>query len=137
VADTYGGAARHGGGAISGKDPTKVDRSGSYAARWMAKNIVAAGLARRCEIQLAWAIGQPDPLSIGVDTFGTAAVDEARISELLRKHFPLEPAGIIAALDLLRPIYRKTAAYGHFGREDPEFTWERTDRMETLRRDAG
>jgi S-adenosylmethionine synthetase len=137
VADTYGGAARHGGGAISGKDPTKVDRSGSYAARWMAKNVVAAGLARRCEIQLAYAIGQPDPLSIGVDTFGTGAVPEQRIGELVRKHFPLEPAGIIAALDLLRPIYRKTAVYGHFGREEPEFTWERTDRVEELRRAAG
>jgi S-adenosylmethionine synthetase len=134
VADTYGGAARHGGGAISGKDPTKVDRSGSYAARWMAKNVVAAGLARRCEIQLAYAIGQADPLSIGVDTFGTATVPESRIVELVRTHFPLEPAGIISALNLLRPIYRGTAAYGHFGREEPEFTWERTDRAEALRR---
>jgi len=129
--------ARHGGRAISGKDPMKVDRSGSYAARWIAKNIVAAKLASRCEIQLAYAIGQPDPLSIGVDTFGTAAVDEARIVELVRKHFPLEPAGIIAELDLLRPIYRTTAAYGHFGREEPEFTWERTDRAETLAKAAG
>jgi S-adenosylmethionine synthetase len=137
VADTYGGAARHGGGAISGKDPTKVDRSGSYAARWIAKNVVAAGLAARCEIQLAYAIGQPDPLSICVETFGSGTVDEARIKDLVRKHFPLEPGSIIAALDLLRPIYRKTAAYGHFGREEPEFTWERKDRAEALRRDAG
>jgi S-adenosylmethionine synthetase len=137
VADTYGGAARHGGGAISGKDPTKVDRSGSYAARWIAKNVVAAGLAARCEVQLAYAIGQPDPLSISVDTFGTGTVAEARIGELVRKHFPLEPSSIIAALDLLRPIYRKTAAYGHFGREEPEFTWERTDKADALSRDAG
>jgi len=137
IVDTYGGMARHGGGAFSGKDPTKVDRSGSYAARWMAKNVVAAGLARRCEIQLAYAIGQADPLSIGVDTFGTATVDEARIVELVRKHFPLEPAGIISALNLLRPIYRRTAAYGHFGREEPEFTWERTDKAEKLRSSAG
>jgi S-adenosylmethionine synthetase len=137
VADTYGGAARHGGGAISGKDPTKVDRSGSYAARWIAKNVVAAGLATRCEVQLAYAIGQPDPLSISVDTFATGTVAEARIGELVRKHFPLEPGSIIEALDLLRPIYRKTAAYGHFGREEPEFTWERTDKADALRNDAG
>jgi len=133
--DTYGGMARHGGGAMSGKDPTKVDRSGSYAARWIAKNLVAAGIASRCEIQLAWAIGQPQPLAMSVETFGTGAADEAAIVELVRRHFPLEPAGIIGALDLRRPIYRQTAAYGHFGREEPDFTWERTDRVDGLRAD--
>ncbi len=137
MVDTYGGMARSGGGALSGKDPTKVDRSGSYAARWIAKNLVAAGIATRCEIQLAYAIGRPEPVSISMETFGTGRLDEAAIVTLVRKVFPLEPAGIIAALDLLRPIYRQTAAYGHFGREEPDFTWERTDKVEELRGAAG
>ncbi len=137
IVDTYGGMAHHGGGAFSGKDPTKVDRSAAYAARYVAKNIVAAGLARRCEVQLAYAIGVPEPVSIMVETFGTARVPEARIAELVRAHFDLTPAGIIRMLDLLRPIYRKTAAYGHFGREDEDFTWERTDKAEALADAAG
>ncbi len=127
IVDTYGGMGRHGGGAFSGKDPTKVDRSASYVARYIAKNLVAAGLADRCEVQLAYAIGEADPVSIFVDTFGTAKVDEARLPALVRDHFQLTPLGIIESLDLRRPIYRKTAAYGHFGRRLPEFTWERTD----------
>ena len=134
VADTYGGVARTGGGAISGKDPSKVDRSGTYLARYAAKNIVAAGLARRCEIQLSYVIGEPRPTNISVDTFGTGRIDEARIEALIHAHFPLTPREIIEALDLKRPIYAKTAAYGHFGREDPDFTWERTDKAEVLRR---
>jgi S-adenosylmethionine synthetase len=125
---------RHGGGAFSGKDPTKVDRSAAYAARWVAKNIVAAGLAHRCEIQLAYAIGVPEPLSIMVDTFGTGAVDDAVLDEAVPQVFDLRPGAIIRDLDLRRPIYAKTAAYGHFGREDPDFTWERTDRAESLRK---
>jgi S-adenosylmethionine synthetase len=137
IVDTYGGAGAHGGGAFSGKDPTKVDRSASYMARYIAKNIVAAGLAARCEVQLAYAIGIAEPISILIDTKGTGKVDEDKLSELVRSHFELTPRGIIESLDLLRPIYRKTAAYGHFGRNEPEFTWERTDKAEALRKDAG
>ena len=137
IADTYGGMARNGGGAISGKDPSKVDRSGAYAARWIAKNVVAAGLARRCEIQLSYVIGKAAPTNIFMDTFGTGARDEAEIERLVRARFPLTPREIIAALDLKRPIYRKTSVFGHFGREEPDFTWERTDRAATLRADAG
>jgi len=137
IVDTYGGVGSHGGGAFSGKDPTKVDRSASYMARHIAKNIVASGLARRVEVQLAYAIGVPDPVSIMVDTDGTGKVKEEKLSELVRTHFPLTPRGIIEALNLRRPIFKKTAAYGHFGRSDPEFTWERTDKAEALRRDAG
>jgi S-adenosylmethionine synthetase len=136
IVDTYGGYARHGGGAFSGKDPTKVDRSAAYAARYVAKNIVAAGLARKCEVQLAYAIGVAKPVSILVDTFGTGRIPEEKIIKLVQKHFDLRPAGIIQALDLRRPIYRKTAAYGHFGRTDADFTWERTDKAELLKRDA-
>lgn len=137
IVDTYGGYARHGGGAFSGKDPTKVDRSGAYAARYVAKNIVAAGLADKCEVQLAYAIGVAKPVSIRVDTFGTGRVDESLLVELVRKHFDLRPAGIIRQLDLRRPIYKQTAAYGHFGRNDLDLPWERTDKAEVLRRDAG
>ena len=137
IVDTYGGAAPHGGGAFSGKDPSKVDRSAAYAARYVAKNVVAAGLADRCEVQLAYAIGVAHPVSIMVDCFGTEAVSPALISELVGSHFDLRPAAIIRDLKLLRPIYEKTAAYGHFGREDADFTWERTDKAEALRRDAG
>jgi S-adenosylmethionine synthetase len=137
IVDTYGGAARHGGGAFSGKDPSKVDRSAAYAARYVAKNIVAAGLADRCEIQVSYAIGVAEPTSIMVETFGTAKVDESLIARLVREHFDLRPYGIANMLDLVRPIYRKTAAYGHFGRELPEFTWERTDKAELLRDAAG
>ena len=137
IVDTYGGAAPHGGGAFSGKDPTKVDRSASYMARYVAKNCVAAGLADRVQVQLAYAIGVADPVSVLVDTFGTAAVDEKRISELVREHFSLTPRGIIETLDLRRPIYRQTAAFGHFGRSEPDFTWERTDKAEALREAAG
>ncbi|MFS8512965.1 MAG: methionine adenosyltransferase [Planifilum fulgidum] len=137
IVDTYGGYARHGGGAFSGKDPTKVDRSGAYAARYVAKNIVAAGLADKCEVQVAYAIGVAQPVSIRVDTFGTGKVDESRLTELVRAHFDLRPAGIIRSLDLRRPIYRQTAAYGHFGREDLDLPWERTDKAEVLRKEAG
>jgi len=137
IVDTYGGYARHGGGAFSGKDPTKVDRSAAYAARYVAKNIVAAGIAKKCEVQLAYAIGVAKPVSILVDTFGTAVIPEEKISELVSKHFDLRPAAIIQTLDLRRPIYRKTAAYGHFGREDADFTWERTDVADALRKEAG
>jgi len=133
IVDTYGGMGRHGGGAFSGKDPTKVDRSAAYMARHVAKNVVAAGLADRCEVQLAYAIGVAEPVSVRVETFGTAQADERRIAKAIRDVFPLTPKGIIDALDLLRPIYRKTAAYGHFGRPEPEFTWERTDRADALR----
>jgi len=136
IVDTYGGYARHGGGAFSGKDPTKVDRSAAYAARYVAKNIVAAGIAKKCEVQIAYAIGVAKPVSVLVDTFGTAVIDEEKISELVDKHFDLRPAAIIQKLDLRRPIYRKTAAYGHFGREDADFTWERTDLADTLRKEA-
>ncbi len=137
IVDTYGGAARHGGGAFSGKDPSKVDRSAAYAGRYVAKNIVAAGLADRCEIQVSYAIGVAEPTSISVETFGTAHIPEERIADLIREHFDLRPFSIIRMLDLVRPIYRKTAAYGHFGREEPEFTWERTDKAEALRDAAG
>ena len=137
IVDTYGGWARHGGGAFSGKDPTKVDRSAAYAARYVAKNIVAAGLADKCEIQLAYAIGVAYPVSISVDTFGTGKIDEARIVELIRENFDLRPAGIIKMLDLRRPIYRQTAAYGHFGRTDVDLTWERLDKVDQLRAALG
>src|SRR5208337_4131003 len=135
VVDSYGGMARNGGGAISGKDPSKVDRSGAYAARWIAKNLVAAGLARRCEIQLSYVIGEPGPTNIFIDTFGTGVRDEYALEALVREHFPLSPKEIIAALDLKRPIYRKTAVFGHFGRLDPDFTWERTDKADALRQE--
>ncbi len=137
IVDTYGGYARHGGGAFSGKDPTKVDRSAAYAARYVAKNIVAAGIAKKCEVQLAYAIGVAKPVSVLVDTFGTAVISEEKISELVNKHFDLRPAGIIKTLDLRRPIFKKTAAYGHFGRNDDDFTWERTDVAELLKKEAG
>lgn len=133
IVDTYGGYSRHGGGAFSGKDPTKVDRSAAYAARWIAKNIVAAGLAKKCEIQLAYAIGVAEPVSILVETFGTGTVAEEKISSAIAKTFDLRPGGIIKELDLRRPIYRKTAAYGHFGREDKDFTWEQTNKIEELK----
>jgi S-adenosylmethionine synthetase len=133
IVDTYGGMARHGGGAFSGKDPSKVDRSAAYAARYVAKNIVAAGLAERCEVQVSYAIGVAEPTSIMVDTFGTGQVGNATLTRLVREHFDLRPAGILKMLDLRRPVYRATAAYGHFGREDQGFTWERTDRAEALR----
>ena len=137
IVDTYGGMARHGGGAFSGKDPTKVDRSAAYAARYVAKNVVAAGLADRCEIQLAYAIGVAHPVSIMVDTFGTNKVAEELIEELIKKNFDLRPAGIIKTLDLRRPIYAQTAAYGHFGRTDVDLPWEHTDKADTLRKQAG
>jgi len=137
IVDTYGGMARHGGGAFSGKDPSKVDRSAAYMGRYVAKNIVAAVLVERCEIQVSYAIGVAEPTSISVDTFGTSAIDEARIEALVREHFDLRPYSIVTGLDLIRPIYQKTAAYGHFGREQPEFTWERTDKADTLRQAAG
>ena len=137
IVDTYGGYSRHGGGAFSGKDPSKVDRSAAYAARHVAKNIVAAGLARKCEIQVAYAIGVARPVSIFVETFGTGRIPDDRIAKLVEKHFDLRPKGIIQALDLLRPIYFKTAAYGHFGRDEPEFTWENTDKASALKADAG
>ena len=132
IVDTYGGMARHGGGAFSGKDPSKVDRSAAYAARYVAKNVVAAGLADRCEVQVSYAIGVATPTSITVETFGTGRIAEDRIEALVNRHFDLTPYGIIQMLDLLRPIYRRTAAYGHFGREDPDFTWERTDQADEL-----
>tara|TARA_B100001971_G_scaffold12575_1_gene10010 strand:+ start:184 stop:1362 length:1179 start_codon:yes stop_codon:yes gene_type:complete len=137
IVDTYGGIGRHGGGAFSGKDPSKVDRSGAYAARYVAKNIVAAGLADKCEVQLSYAIGVAEPTSINVDTFSTNKIPEEKIVELVKKHFPLTPKWIIEKLDLLRPIYKKTSTYGHFGRNDPDFTWEKTDMAEILRKDAG
>ena len=137
IVDTYGGWARHGGGAFSGKDPTKVDRSAAYAARYVAKNIVAAGLADKCEIELAYAIGVAYPVSVMVDTFGTNKVDEEKIEELVAKHFDLRPAGIIKMLDLRRPIYKQTAAYGHFGRTDVDLPWEHTDKAAALKQDAG
>jgi S-adenosylmethionine synthetase len=136
IVDTYGGAAPHGGGAFSGKDPTKVDRSACYMARYVAKNVVAAGLADRCLVQLAYAIGVAEPVSVYIDTSGTGNVSDDKIGELVRAHFKLTPKGIIETLDLRRPIYRKTAAFGHFGRTEPEFTWERTDKAEALRADA-
>ncbi|HKY05357.1 MAG TPA: methionine adenosyltransferase [Blastocatellia bacterium] len=137
IVDTYGGAGAHGGGAFSGKDPTKVDRSASYMARYVAKNIVAAGLAERCEVQLAYAIGIAEPVSVLIDTRGTSKVDEEKLSDIVREHFKLTPSGIIESLNLRRPIFKKTAAYGHFGRTEPEFTWERTDKADALRNAAG
>ena len=137
IVDTYGGMARHGGGAFSGKDPSKVDRSAAYAGRYVAKNIVAAGLADKCEIQISYAIGVAEPTSISIETFGTEKVPTATIERLVREHFDLRPKGLIAQLDLYRPIYQKTASYGHFGRELPEFTWEKTDKADLLRNDAG
>ena len=137
IVDTYGGAAPHGGGAFSGKDPTKVDRSACYMARYVAKNVVAAGLAERCLVQLAYAIGVAEPVSVLVDTSNTGTIPDEKISELVRAHFKLTPRGIIESLDLRRPIYKKTAAFGHFGRCEPEFTWERTDKANALRADAG
>jgi len=137
IVDTYGGAAHHGGGAFSGKDPSKVDRSGAYAMRYVAKNIVAAGIAARCEVQVAYAIGLAKPVSLMVNTFGTGKIPEDRIAKLVERHFDLRPRAIINHLDLLRPIYTRTATYGHFGRDEPEFTWEATDKAELLRSDAG
>jgi S-adenosylmethionine synthetase len=136
IVDTYGGMARHGGGAFSGKDPSKVDRSAAYAARYVAKNIVAAGLADRCEAQVSYAIGIAEPTSVNIETFGTGKVPDDRLRSLVRQHFDLTPYGIVDMLDLIRPIYKKTAAYGHFGREEPEFTWEQTDKAEALKTDA-
>jgi S-adenosylmethionine synthetase len=132
IVDTYGGFARHGGGAFSGKDPSKVDRSGAYAARYVAKNIVAAGLARRCEVQVSYAIGVAEPISIMIETFGTSRLTREQLTELVRRNFDLTPYGIREMLDLVRPIYQKTASYGHFGRTEPEFTWERTDKAPAL-----
>ena len=137
IVDTYGGAAPHGGGAFSGKDPSKVDRSAAYASRYVAKNIVAAGLATQCQIQVSYAIGIAEPTSIAIDTFGTGKLNEAELIKLVREHFDLRPKGIVKMLDLLRPIYSKSAAYGHFGREEPEFTWERTDKAAALKAAAG
>ena len=137
IVDTYGGYARHGGGAFSGKDPTKVDRSAAYAARWVAKNVVAAGLADRFEVELAYGIGIPEPVSMSVESFGTGVIDDAEIQKLIERHFDLRPGGIISALDLWRPIYKQTAAYGHFGREDLDLPWERTDKAQLLKDDAG
>ncbi len=137
IVDTYGGMARHGGGAFSGKDPSKVDRSAAYAGRYVAKNIVAAGLADKCEIQVSYAIGVAEPTSISIDTFGTERIPVSRIEQLVREHFDLRPKGLIAMLDLYRPIYRQTASYGHFGRELPDLTWEKTDKAEALKADAG
>ncbi|MCH1551597.1 MAG: methionine adenosyltransferase domain-containing protein, partial [Pseudomonadales bacterium] len=132
IVDTYGGMARHGGGAFSGKDPSKVDRSAAYAGRYVAKNIVAAGLAKRCEIQVSYAIGVAEPTSISIDTFGTGKVSDTQIVQLVREHFDLRPRGLVAMLELKRPIYQNTAAYGHFGRTEPDFTWEQTDKAEAL-----
>ena len=137
IVDTYGGMARHGGGAFSGKDPSKVDRSAAYAGRYVAKNIVAAGLAERCEIQVSYAIGVAEPTSIAIDTFGTGAIEDSKIEALVREHFNLKPRGIVEMLDLLRPIYQQTAAYGHFGRTEDAFSWEKTDRADALREAAG
>jgi S-adenosylmethionine synthetase len=137
IVDTYGGYSRHGGGAFSGKDPSKVDRSACYMARYIAKNVVAAGLASRAEVQLAYAIGVAEPVSVMVDTFGTAVIPEEKITELIRANFSLNPKGIIETLDLRKPVYKPTAAYGHFGRSGPGFTWEKTDRADALRKAAG
>ena len=137
IVDTYGGAARHGGGAFSGKDPSKVDRSAAYAARYVAKNVVAAGLADRCEVQVAYAIGVAHPVSIMVETFGTGKVSDHELTQAVREVFDLRPGAFRDYLDLHRPIYQKTAAYGHFGRDDPDFTWERTDRVDALQAAAG
>ena len=137
IVDTYGGAAPHGGGAFSGKDPSKVDRSAAYAGRYVAKNIVAAGLASKCLVQISYAIGVAQPTSVMVSTYGTGKISDEKIAELVRAHFDLRPKGIVKMLNLLRPIYRKTAAYGHFGREEPEFTWEATDKAAALKAAAG
>jgi len=137
IVDTYGGSSPHGGGAFSGKDPSKVDRSAAYAGRYVAKNIVAAGLASRCTVQVSYAIGVARPTSVMVETYGTGKVSNERLTELVLKHFDLRPKGIVKMLDLLRPIYAKTAAYGHFGRDEPEFTWEAVDKAAALRADAG
>ncbi len=137
IVDTYGGTAHHGGGAFSGKDPSKVDRSAAYAGRYVAKNIVAAGIASRCEVQIAYAIGVARPVSLMVETFGTGKISDAKIIKLIERHFDLRPRAIIHTLDLLRPIYEKTAAYGHFGRDEPEFTWEAIDKAALLRDEAG
>jgi len=137
VADTYGGVGSHGGGSFSGKDPSKVDRSASYMARYVAKNIVAAGLAEKCEVQVAYAIGVAQPVSLMINAFGRSKISEEEIEDVVRKNFDLRPAEIIKHLNLKRPIYKKTAAYGHFGRSDPDFTWERTDKAEILKRAAG
>jgi len=137
IVDSYGGFGRHGGGAFSGKDPSKVDRSACYMCRYIAKNIVAARLADRCEVQLAYAIGVAEPVSLYVNTFGTNKIPESQIEDLVRKNFDMKPSGIISQLDLKRPIYNKTAAYGHFGRNEPEFTWEKTDKAQILRQSAG
>jgi S-adenosylmethionine synthetase len=137
IVDTYGGQGSHGGGAFSGKDPSKVDRSASYMARYVAKNVVAAGLAKKCEVQLAYAIGVAEPVSVMINTFGTGVIPSNDIARAVQEEFDMRPAAIITTLDLLRPIYKKTAAYGHFGRELPEFTWEKTDRIESLRQRAG
>jgi S-adenosylmethionine synthetase len=137
IVDTYGGVGSHGGGCFSGKDPTKVDRSASYMARYIAKNIVAAGLCAKCEVQLAYAIGVAEPVSVMVDTRGTGILPDEELQKLVRQSFELTPAGIIKHLDLRRPIFRKTAAYGHFGRSEPEFTWERTDKADLLKKEAG
>jgi S-adenosylmethionine synthetase len=136
IVDTYGGFARHGGGAFSGKDPSKVDRSAAYGARYVAKNIVAAGLAERCEVQVSYAIGVAEPTSIMVETFGTGTISNERMTALVRKHFDLTPYGLRQMLDLVRPIYQKTASYGHFGRTEPEFSWEKTDKADELAQDA-
>jgi S-adenosylmethionine synthetase len=137
IVDTYGGVGRHGGGAFSGKDPSKVDRSAAYATRYIAKNIVAAGLAEQCEIQFAYAIGVAEPVSININCFGTNKISEEKIENLVREFFPIIPSDIISALNLLRPIFKKTAAYGHFGRTDPDFTWEKTDKAALLKKEAG
>src|SRR5699024_4934074 len=137
IVDTYGGMARHGGGAFSGKDPSKVDRSAAYAARYVAKNIVAAGLAEKCEVQLSYAIGVAEPTSIWAETFGTGKIEDEKLTQLIRQHFDLRPYGILRMLDLQQPIYAPTAAYGHFGREDLDLPWERTDKADTLAEDAG
>ena len=137
IVDTYGGAAPHGGGAFSGKDPSKVDRSAAYAGRYVAKNIVAAGLASKCQVQVAYAIGVAKPVSLMVNTFGTGKISDVKIAKLIEQHFDLRPKGIIQALNLLRPIYTRTASYGHFGRDEPDFTWEATDKAEALKVDAG
>ena len=137
IVDSYGGAAPHGGGAFSGKDPSKVDRSAAYAARYVAKNVVAAGLARQCEVQVSYAIGVAKPINVTVYTAGTGKIPDTKIATIVQEQFDLRPKGIIAMLNLLRPIYRKTAAYGHFGRDEPEFTWEATDKADALRAAAG
>ena len=137
IVDTYGGMARHGGGAFSGKDPSKVDRSAAYMARYVAKNIVAAGIADRCEVQVSYAIGVAEPTSVAIEAFGTGKIAEDKLEAIVREHFDLRPKGLIAQLDLLRPIYRKTAAYGHFGRTEDSFSWEKTDKVNALKHAAG